>query len=325
MPLLNWVIVTAYGATGNGTTDDTASINSAIAQLNAVGRGVLYFPVGTYKTTASLTTITANCTVLGDGSQAGYGGPVSLINSTSTTAPVFTSTAAYTRYERLAIVNTAGAAKTAGAAIVAGSGAWNQRTMYDDLYIANFYDGIDSRGGTYWTMRDCVIFDSYRYGIRIRNTADPDAGDWLLDHCSILNNGLHTTDAAIRLESSGAGRIVNCEILGALGFNLYGIDVVGDGTTSVLLVSGCSIESYGNAGVRSVGSWPYQTYSNMEFGQYSNSTGSAFNLSSGSDIVIDIINLASDSSPAKGIVSASMSRLVVGGSISNNGFVAIGP
>jgi hypothetical protein len=47
-----WVFqsVRSYGATGNGTTDDTASINAAIA-----GNTMVYFPPGTYKYVGSMT------------------------------------------------------------------------------------------------------------------------------------------------------------------------------------------------------------------------------------------------------------------------------
>lgn len=40
--------VTAYGATGNGVTDDTAAIQEAATALAAFGKGILYFPAGTY-------------------------------------------------------------------------------------------------------------------------------------------------------------------------------------------------------------------------------------------------------------------------------------
>ncbi|MFA6174287.1 MAG: LamG-like jellyroll fold domain-containing protein [Kiritimatiellales bacterium] len=49
-PIIN---VTNCGAKGNGTTDDTAAITNALAQLktnlNSSGKGTLYFPAGRYK------------------------------------------------------------------------------------------------------------------------------------------------------------------------------------------------------------------------------------------------------------------------------------
>lgn len=46
------VIVTSFGATGNGTTDDTAAINSAIATLQP--NQSLWFPCGTYVVSSAL-------------------------------------------------------------------------------------------------------------------------------------------------------------------------------------------------------------------------------------------------------------------------------
>lgn len=42
------VSVTQYGARGDGVTDDTAAIQSAIAAVHAVGGGIVYVPDGTY-------------------------------------------------------------------------------------------------------------------------------------------------------------------------------------------------------------------------------------------------------------------------------------
>lgn len=44
--------VRTYGATGNGTTDDTAAIRTAIAAAN---QGAVYFPAGTYRITSTIT------------------------------------------------------------------------------------------------------------------------------------------------------------------------------------------------------------------------------------------------------------------------------
>ena len=57
--------VTAYGATGNGTADDTTGINNAIAAL--VPGDTLLFPCGTYLSTSQLTITVSNVTVDGSG------------------------------------------------------------------------------------------------------------------------------------------------------------------------------------------------------------------------------------------------------------------
>jgi hypothetical protein len=59
-----FVSVTSYGATGNGTTDDTAAINAAIAAALAAGTGIVWFPAGTYATT-SVIDIPENVTLEG--------------------------------------------------------------------------------------------------------------------------------------------------------------------------------------------------------------------------------------------------------------------
>ena len=62
--------VTSFGATGNGTTDDTAAILVAVAAIPPTG-GVLFFPPGTYKTTMPILVTRSSVAVrgVGDASQ----------------------------------------------------------------------------------------------------------------------------------------------------------------------------------------------------------------------------------------------------------------
>lgn len=53
---LGWFVVTNYGATGDGTTDDTAAIQATINAAIAAGGGVVYFPAGKYLIAGSLQT-----------------------------------------------------------------------------------------------------------------------------------------------------------------------------------------------------------------------------------------------------------------------------
>lgn len=83
--------VKAFGATGNGSTDDTAAIQSAVDACNTAGGGVVWFPKGTYKLvtnpiklySGTTPTIVAysNITLQGAGSSATNG---SILTQTTT-------------------------------------------------------------------------------------------------------------------------------------------------------------------------------------------------------------------------------------------------
>lgn len=62
---LAWVDVTAYGAVGDGSTDNAAAFAAALAALP--NGGVLYFPAGHYRTSAAIPISNKSVQVLGDG------------------------------------------------------------------------------------------------------------------------------------------------------------------------------------------------------------------------------------------------------------------
>lgn len=60
-----WYNVKVYGATGDGSTDDTSAIQSAISAIPSTG-GTLYIPAGTYKISSAVE-LKSNLVVQGDG------------------------------------------------------------------------------------------------------------------------------------------------------------------------------------------------------------------------------------------------------------------
>lgn len=56
-----------YNATGNGVTDDSSAIQSAVTACAAAGGGVVYFPRGTYLCSTGITITNSRVSVLGDG------------------------------------------------------------------------------------------------------------------------------------------------------------------------------------------------------------------------------------------------------------------
>lgn len=57
--LLGWFDVRAYGARGDGSTDDTAAIQAAIDACATAGGGTVYFPLGVYKVAGAAQNTTA--------------------------------------------------------------------------------------------------------------------------------------------------------------------------------------------------------------------------------------------------------------------------
>ena len=242
---LPWFIVTAYGAVGDGTTDDTAAIDSAIAALNTATKGVLYFPAGAYKCTAALTTITAACLILGDGPGGfdGVSAPATLITCTSQTAALFTITNEAATFRGMAIQNTYGGNPSGGAGIEVTSSNIGQKVDFDSIAVRGFYIDVDVQVGAQWSMRNCFLSGAVLYLLKIRNTVNADAGDWSISD-SWFYAETHNPTSAIRIESSGGGKVVNCKINGISGATAgTGLDVaIGSGSnTSILLVANSSV------------------------------------------------------------------------------------
>jgi len=237
---LPWFNVKTYGAVGDGTTDDTTAVNVAIAALVAAGRGVLYFPAGTYKITAALTSLSVPCTVLGDGIE------VSKIVCTSTTAVLFTGAASGCTFRDLWLHNSATA--TAGAALRVTTGHLNR---YINLFITSFWIGLDIQAGIGWVATGCYIESVKKYGIKVSGS---DA-DWNITDTLISDAAASSADAAVRIESTGdggGGKISGLKVNGtaATGYN-YGIDLAVQATTATvdLQISNCSIENTRNESI----------------------------------------------------------------------------
>lgn len=275
---LPWINVKTYGATGDGSTDDTTAITSAISVLTAAGRGVLYFPAGKYVTSGGFT-ISVPATILGDGmggwDQVPY---VSQITCTSQTAVLFTVSAAYAAFGGLSLRNTYAGTPSAGAAITSSPTTGLERIDLDAVSVRGFYDNLDLQG-TGWSIRSCWIYGPVRYGLRVRNTVIPDAGDWSISDCGFFAATYDST-AAIRLESSGGGKITNIKTNMALDSKrfTYGIQFIAAGATSILLVGSSSFENYTGDAIHLDGNgnaFHIVSIDGSQFGQYGNGSGRA--------------------------------------------------
>jgi hypothetical protein len=194
--------VHAYGAQGDGVADDTSAIQATINAASTTGGGVVYFPTGTYKTTAVIN-MAAKIILQGDGENS------SLITSTHTgdsfnmSSPINSSTGVYNSVRDLYIKNTNGSNVGAG---------------YDDV------------GGTYITMRNVKI-EGFKYGVildqsELVHISDCEFKSNLLGGVWLVNGAEHTPLA--QKEFTNRISIESCQF--NQGATAYGI--IDDGGTS---------------------------------------------------------------------------------------------
>lgn len=207
-----WIDVTSYGATGNGTTDDTAAINLAIAAAVALTapagsqRGcVVYFPEGIYLVSSALTSPNANGIVFNG---AGRGASTILVATAFATGDVLAlhSGSAYCEVRNLQF--------------------YAQGTRSSGAFI-------NTNGATDICISDCVLTGPFvginvsgsSIKVRIRNTE--------------INSIVGTTGVGILVNNGTAGdTYIGPGVVMSNGTQpLAGIEIQATGHTSILEVN----------------------------------------------------------------------------------------
>lgn len=134
-----WFNVAAYGAIGNGTVDDTAAINAAVAAADLASGGTIFFPPGTYKITSTISCTGRNYHFLGAGSR--YGPSIISQATANTTALSFVPASGTggrdhtSKIENLQILGPGSA--------TSGYGIYGSNDLHvDGCFVLGFNDGI---------------------------------------------------------------------------------------------------------------------------------------------------------------------------------------
>jgi parallel beta-helix repeat protein len=161
------VNVKDYGAVGNGSTDDTAAINLAIAALTNYSE--LYFPSGNYKITAALTTLASltNVRIYGDAARI-----INTNTGASGNTFVVNSTCSYINFDHLSFV---------GSATIRGNG------IHIRLY------------SSYSNITDCFFSGCSDFAIHLSNNASAYNTGSRIENNTILaplGDGIHVGNAS---------------------------------------------------------------------------------------------------------------------------------
>lgn len=322
------VNVRSRGAKGDGATDDTAAFASAVEDCNAAGGCIFYVPRGKYRTSGGFV-FNVPVILRGDGATNGSISAtyLSRVECSSPTAVLFTLQGLNWKVEDILLVNTSARAPTAGSAILATHPSANYaRGVYENVWVEGFYDGIDAQVGGNWSMHATVVQDPVRYGLRIRNTLNLDTGDWAISNSTFVASS-RLADSAVRIESSGGGKIVNLKVNGVSGngtapsFN-YGVNIDasrngGNSGTGITLITNSSIENVRGQGVRIVGhpsGFPYVTLSNLEIALYGvkSASGYAIYLENVHDSIVDNIVAVGDGAGPPAVLLKNCARIKTG-------------
>lgn len=214
---LGWINVLDHGAIGDGTTDDTESIQAAFDA--APSRGIVYFPCGyNFKITDTITRSTTPINIRGGGSR--YGGSTVTMTTNNKTAFSFTYAESSVLNEQdlassiyhLAIRGPVGSQTS-------GDGVYSVASLLvNDVSIYGFYNGHRQGGGGYYSR-----FNNYQW-----------------HKCT--NAGFHGTVNAYNFNYQFTGsRADNC------GYGYYLVNSINDGQK--LSIIGGETERHTIAGI----------------------------------------------------------------------------
>lgn len=209
--------VRLYGATGNGTTDDTAAIQAATSAADSSAGGIVYFPAGQYKISSSITSQSLYTGFLGDGKGASAilntGTGAAIISDPSSFAPVVNpySILRGPAFEHILIgCNSNNGAVPASSSTTAGFLAENQLgPVFLDDRVSGCHDGIEATppSGTWFEelhISNTFLSNNF-YGVHLNGTPSNPSGNSFAYtnmefYCEINNPTTQASGACLRAD-----------------------------------------------------------------------------------------------------------------------------
>jgi hypothetical protein len=164
----DWFNVKTYGATGNGSTDDTAAIQAAITAAQTAGGGTVYLPHGKYSVSSTLTITASGLAIIGEPTEDVGSG--SMINPTNLSFTVLQSTSPWLVLRDFTIKWNTLTGASGGASGPIGISVADD-TQMSNVQVIHAYNGILVQGGgnVFWdvAVELANVADTGRWGICI--------------------------------------------------------------------------------------------------------------------------------------------------------------
>lgn len=194
---------TAYGAVGDGVTDDSAAINAAITA--ASGGGIVYFPAGTYLIDSQIDINADGIILQGSGM---YSSIIQVNVGFTDNEAILVSTPGAGRHEGWSIrdlqLDGANVGGANGILISTAQRLWSLK----DLYIHNMGGvGVVITNAWQGYMESVFCMDNTSDGFRLGLNGANRANNILLNQCEALNNG----NFGIRWRSGYSCTFVDCD------------------------------------------------------------------------------------------------------------------
>jgi hypothetical protein len=216
--------------------DDTSALRSAITALTTIGGGSIILTPGAYLISSTLY-ISVPIVFKGIGRKV-----CSIITKTSNIDMIEVDSDNVV-FEDLTIWNQSTGVNTSGSSIKLTSG---QSFTLNRCDVNGSYYAVNVINALLWTLSNSYFTNYHKYGIYVKNTASPDTGDQVIIGCTFDENV--GADACIRHESGGGLKIIGNKFLDSM--YAYDLQVADGVATSVLIISGNSIENQTTAGIR---------------------------------------------------------------------------
>ena len=213
--------VRAYGARGDGTTDDTVAVNSAIVAAEAAPRGgIVYFPPGTYKITSVLALPAELLAVRQPLQFLGAGPKISIITTNDATRHIFHCTMVVPDIDDKVVPVVfrdlkfdATVVRTAGSAIeqdVTPGSCFQHAIRIENCHFKGQYVAVHLTAASSAVIENCTFWEGIasEADVWIDEQVGGDSTTHLITGC-LFGDSTHTASKAVKLTGrSGGDRII---------------------------------------------------------------------------------------------------------------------